>query len=236
MFINYIHIMTEPPDSSILFNAYKFIAASGWTGPDQLNLNDLSESVDSKDTAVSAVLTKQKQVNNIMQSEINRLNDKKIQLDNAQKGQKRVLMMNESNRRRQSEYISLIIAVVIVFALVIFMRFMRFYFNVLPDSIYTLAYIFLFSGLIIYSFVTYINVNSREKINYDRLDIPAPQFETSNDANERNEAALKKGNLLGVSNSNLCKGAACCTDGKTMWDKTTEKCVVEEVSGGEIVA
>jgi hypothetical protein len=220
--------MTEH-DSSILFNAYKFIAASGWTGSDQLNLAELSDSVNSKDTAVSAVMTKQKQVNNIMQSEINRLNEKKIQLDNAQKGQTRVLMMNESYRKRQSEYIKLIIAVVIVFSFVIVMRYVRAYFNVLPDSVYTLIHILLFSGVILYSFVTYINVNSREKINFDRLSLPAPDIKTSDEANELNNIALKKGNLLGVSNSNLCKGSACCSDGITQWDETTEKCIVKAV-------
>jgi hypothetical protein len=209
MFIIYIHIMSET-DSSILFNAYKYIFASGWTGavdavddgglPD---LNELQTAIRNKDDSVSAVLTKQKQVNNILQSELDRLATKKGQLDEAQKGQMRVLMMNESYRKRQAEYIKLIIAVVFVFALVIVMRYVREIFNILPDALYTLIHILLFAGLIIYSFIIYINVSSREKINFDRLDIPGPKTESTADYDKRNSDAIKSGDLLGVSDSNL---------------------------------
>jgi hypothetical protein len=224
MFIIYIHIMSET-DSSILFNAYKYIFASGWTGavdavddgglPD---LNELQTAIRNKDESVSAVLTKQKQVNNILQSELDRLATKKDQLDEAQKGQMRVLMMNESYRKRQEEYTKLIIAVVFVFALVIVMRYVREIFNILPDALYTLIHILLFAGLIIYSFIIYINVSSREKINFDRLDIPGPKTESTADYDKRNSDAIKSGDLLGVSDSNLCKGAACCAENQTFED------------------
>lgn len=212
-------------DSSILFNAYKYIFASGWTGavdavddgglPD---LNELQTAIRNKDESVSAVLTKQKQVNNILQSELDRLATKKDQLDEAQKGQMRVLMMNESYRKRQEEYTKLIIAVVFVFALVIVMRYVREIFNILPDALYTLIHILLFAGLIIYSFIIYINVSSREKINFDRLDIPGPKTESTADYDKRNSDAIKSGDLLGVSDSNLCKGAACCAENQTFED------------------
>ena len=210
-------------DSSILFNAYKYIFASGWTGAvdadDNGGLPDLPElqtAIRNKDESVSAVLTKQKQVNNILQSELDRLATKKDQLDEAQKGQMRVLMMNESYRKRQAEYTKLIIAVVFVFALVIVMRYVREIFNILPDALYTLIHILLFAGLIIYSFIIYINVSSREKINFDRLDIPGPKTESTADYDKRNSDAIKSGDLLGV--SNLCKGAACCSENQTFED------------------
>lgn len=233
MCIIYIHIMTVT-DSSILFNAYKFKATgTGVTGDkgafDENELTTLASSVKEKDNAVSAVLTKQKQVNNILTSEINRLKVKKEQIDNARQGQMRVLMMNESYRKRQAEYTKLIIAVVFVFALVIVMRYMRVFFNVLPDAVYTLLHILLFASVIIYSMITYVNVNSREKINFDRLDIPGPKTESTADFDARNAAAKLAGDLLGVSNSNLCKGAACCnptgTVDKTEWDEMTGKCI-----------
>jgi len=220
MCIIYIYIMT---DSSMLFNAYKYIFASNWSGSDGIpQLTTLQSEIKAKDRAVSAVLTKQKQVNNILQSEIDRLTVKKVQIDNAQQGQMRVLMMNESYRKRQAEYTKLIIAVVFVFALVIVMRYMRVFFNVLPDIVYTLLHILLFASVIIYSMITYVNVNSREKINFDRLDLPAPKIESTTDFDERNTAAKLAGDLLGVSNSNLCKGAACCSDTQEFTDN---KCI-----------
>lgn len=212
-------------DSSILFNAYKYIFASGWTGAvdaaDDGGLPDLPElqtAIRNKDVAVSAVLTKQKQVNNILQTELDRLSIKKEQLDEAEKGQMRVLMMNESYRKRQAEYTKITIAVVFVFALVIVMRYVREIFNILPDAVYTLIHILLFAGVIIYSVIIFINVSSREKINFDRLDIPGPKTESTADFENRNSDAIKSGDLLGVSNSNLCKGAACCADNQEFKD------------------
>jgi hypothetical protein len=236
MCIIYIHIMTA---SSILFNAYKFKATgTGVTDSpgafDEKELTDLASSVKTKDNAVSAVLTKQKQVNNILTSEINRLKVKKEQIDNARQGQMRVLMMNESYRKRQSEYMKLIIAVVVVFALVIVMRYTRVFFNVLPEAVYTLLHILLFASVIIYSMITYVNVSSREKINFDRLDIPGPKIESTADFNARNAAAKLAGDLLGVSDSDLCKGAACCTAGATEWNLIDQKCVKICTVEGEI--
>lgn len=212
-------------DSSLLFNAYKYFYAGNPTEDQKQQLTELQKSVKSKDVAVSAVLTKQKQVNNILQSELNRLNMKKVQLDNAQKGQMRVLMMNESYRKRQAEYMKLIIAVVFVFALVIVMRYMRVFFNVLPDIVYTSLHILLFAIVIIYAMIIYVNVNSREKINFDRLHLPGPKIVSTAELANRDTAAKLAGDLLGISDSNLCKGAACCTDGVTKWDETTRKCI-----------
>ena len=67
-------------------------------------------------------------------------------------------------------------------------------------------------------FFIFINVSSREKINFDRLDIPGPKTESTADFDKRNTAAIKSGDLLGVSNSNLCKGAACCADNQEFKD------------------
>ena len=118
-------------------------------------------------------------MNNILQTELDRLSIKKEQLDEAEKGQMRVLMMNESYRKRQAEYTKITIAVVFVFAVVIIMRYMREIFNILPDAVYTLLHILLFAGVIIYSVIIFINVSSREKINFDRLDIPGPKTEST---------------------------------------------------------
>jgi len=119
----------------------------------------------------------------------------------------------------------LIIAVVIVFALVLIMRYMRVYFNVLPELVYTLLHILLFVSVIIYSGVIYVNVSSREKINFDRLSIPGPIIEDVGVLSARDNAAKLSGNLLGISDSDLCKGAACCTKGVTRWDEQTRRCI-----------
>jgi hypothetical protein len=189
------------------------------------NLNAIRDSVAQHDASLNATLTKQSQVDDLLTDEINRLNAKDNQIKEAQEGQKRVLMLNESYRMRQAEYTKLIIASVFVFAIVILIKYTRTFFDVLPDAVYTLIHIILFSALIIYAMLIYINVSSREKTNFNRLDIPTPDVVKSAE-DKRNEKRKKAGYLMGVSDSDLCKGAACCNDG-TEWNEETGRCTTQ---------
>lgn len=211
-------------NNSMLFNTMKF-QLSGTPSTDDYNfdLSNIHNSVAQHDAKLNATLTKQSQVDALLNAEIARLNAKESQIKEAQEGQKRVLMLNESYRMRQAEYTKLIIASVFVFAIVILIKYTRTFFDVLPDAVYTLIHIILFSALIIYAMVIYINVSSREKTNFNRLDIPTPDVVKSAE-DKRNEKRKKAGYLMGVSDSDLCKGAACCNDG-TEWNKETGKCI-----------
>ena len=210
-------------DNSMLFNTMKFQLSGTESSDNDYNfsLDNILDSIGDQDSKLTATLTKQSQVNGLLQAEIDRLNEKDDQIDQAQAGQKRVLMLNESYRMRQAEYTKLIIASVFVFAIVILIKYTRTFFNVLPDAVYTLIHILLFSGLIIYAMVIYMNVSSREKTNFNRLDIPTPDVVLS-DEDKRANKRRQRGDLMGLNNSDLCRGAACCSDGQIFTDG---KCV-----------
>lgn len=210
-------------DNSMLFNTMKFQLSGTGTGSNgyDFSLGNILTSVNGQDSRLNATLTKQRQVNSLLQAEIDRLNEKDDQIDQAQAGQKRVLMLNESYRMRQAEYTKLIIASVFVFAIVILIKYTRAFFDVLPDAVYTLIHILMFSGLIIYAMVIYMNVSSREKTNFNRLDIPTPDVVLS-DEDKRANKRKQRGDLMGLNNSDLCRGAACCSDGQEFKDG---KCV-----------
>lgn len=211
-------------DNSMLFNTLKFQLSGTGTGDDgyDFNLNDILNSIGQHDARLNATLTKQSQVNQLLNDEIERLEKKETQIEDAQAGQKRVLMLNESYRMRQAEYTKLIIASVFVFAIVILIKYTRAFFDVLPDAVYTLIHILMFSALIIYAMVIYINVSSREKTNFNRLDIPTPDVVKSAE-DKRRQKRKDAGYLTGISDSELCRGAACCSDEQT-FDAGTGKC------------
>ena len=85
----------------------------------------------------------------------------------------------------------------------------------------------MFSGLIIYAMVIYIKISSREKTNFNRLDIPSPHV--AKDAAEKLYEKRKNAGYLGVNYSDLCIGAACCnpdaTVNPTEWHDGIKKCV-----------
>ena len=212
-------------NNSMLFNTMKFqLSGTPSTDDYDFNLDNIYNSVAQHDAKLNATLTKQSDVKNLLDSEISRLESKNSQIEQAQEGQRRVLMLNESYRMRQAEYTKLIIASAFVFAIVILIKYLRASFTILPDTVYTLIHILMFSALIIYAMVIYINVSSREKTNFNRLDIPTPDVVKSAE-DKRNEKRKEAGYLMGVSDSDLCKGAACCND-DTEWDDATGKCKV----------
>ena len=202
-------------DNSMLFNTLKFQLSGTGTGEGgfDISLNDILNSIGQKDADLNATLTKQSQVNQLLNDEIERLEKKETQIEDAQAGQKRVLMLNESYRMRQAEYTKLIIASVFVFAIVILIKYTRAFFDVLPDAVYTLIHIILFSALIIYAMLIYVNVSSREKTNFNRLDIPTPDVVKSAE-DKRRQKRKDAGYLTGISDSELCRGAACCSGGQ----------------------
>lgn len=207
--------MSDPSNNSMLFNTMKFQLSgigSGNSGFD-ISLNNIYNSIAGQDSKLNAALTKQQQVNDLLTNEITRLETKENQIKQAQDGQKRVLMLNESYRMRQAEYTKLIIASVFVFAIVILIKYTRAFFDVLPDAVYTLIHIILFSALIIYAMLIYVNVSSREKTNFNRLDIPTPDVVKSAE-DKRRQKRKDAGYLTGISDSELCRGAACCSDGQ----------------------
>jgi uncharacterized protein YhaN len=203
----------------MLFNTLKFQLSGTGTGDDgyDFNLNDILNSIGQHDARLNATLTKQSQVDDLLNAEIGRLEKKETQIEDAQAGQKRVLMLNESYRMRQAEYTKLIIASVFVFAIVILIKYLRASFTILPDTVYTLIHIILFSALIIYAMVIYINVSSREKTNFNRLNIPTPDVVKSAE-DKRRQKRKDAGYLTGISDSELCRGAACCSVGQTFVD------------------
>ena len=207
----------------MLFNTMKFQLSGTESSDNDYNfsLDNILDSIGDQDSKLTATLTKQKQVDELLQAEIGRLNEKEEQIEEARDGQKRVLMLNESYRMRQAEYTKLIIAIVFVFAIVILIKYTRTFFNVLPDAVYTLIHILMFSGLIIYAMVIYMNVSSREKTNFNRLDIPTPDVVLS-DEDKRANKRRQRGDLMGLNNSDLCRGAACCSGAQTFTDG---KCV-----------
>ena len=148
----------------------------------------------------------------ILDIENDRLGDKASAIENANKGKMRVLQLNESYRKRQSAYMNIIILIVFVLAVVICLKFISRRFGIIPDAINSLIHMLMFSGVIIYGMVTFMSVHGREMANYDRLDIPGPEIDTDAALAARRQKAIDSGNLLGVNNSSMCKGAVCCND------------------------
>ena len=191
------------------------------------NLNKISTAMSSNTSG--NVLAQQSGVDSIVNTEMNRLNDKKQTIDSAISTQQRMMQMNDSYTKRQTQYTKILVAIVVGIVLLIFMSYISFAF---PEwkALATIADIFIIVSVFIFCFWTYYYLISRDPIYYDQLNIQQIPFpSTSNGAS----GTVGSSPALDVSgSSSTCVGPACCSISKnTKWDSSNNICVKESFTG-----
>jgi hypothetical protein len=175
--------------------------------------------------------------NAIFIDEKNRLEAKAQEIASASTGQKRVIQLNESYRKRTAAYTKAIVAIVMALAIVVILKVVQGYIPI-PEVVLTLVYILLLSLSILYAASVAFEVVNRDKTNYDRLDVPPPVIPTESEKERDKEKAAGMGDLLGTL-PGMCIGDNCCAPGTKYdsdegkccpkdtpkWDSATNKCV-----------
>ena len=191
------------------------------------NLNQISTAMSSNTSG--NVLAQQSGVDSIVNTEINRLNEKKQTIDSAISTQQRMMQMNDSYTKRQKEYTKMLVVIVVGIVLMIFMSYISFAF---PEwsALATIVDVLIIVTVFIFCFWTYYYLISRDTIYYDQLNIhqiPFPQ--TSNGASGTVGSSI----VLDISGSDsTCVGPACCSIAKnTTWDSSHNVCVKESFAG-----
>ena len=90
-----------------------------------------------------------------------------------------------------------------------------------------LCVIIIIIGLLLCYYI-YLDIESRDKVNFDELNLGNPSLLSPNDIARKQQSAGKNGDLLGSINLGYCVGAACCCDASgTVWDSNQSMCVVK---------
>jgi hypothetical protein len=168
------------------------------------------------------VMTNQKQMSDIVNTELTRLTQKKQSIDNAISTKERVTVLNDSYRLRYLEYTKML--GVIILALVCFLLLFigGKYVPFIPSIVIDIIYIFLFVGTCIVLFNIYAGIQRRNKLYFDRLNLEPPNKQTPDQVAANKKAAGLSGNLLGSISG--CIGKDCCSDG-TYWDIESARCL-----------
>lgn len=199
-------------------------------------INNLNTKLDRLGTALTdsnadtnALLLQQNTINNILNTEDARLESKKSSIDDAISGQKRLIQLNDTYRKRYSAYNNLILIIVLALIIIIALIFLNKIFPFIPEFVYTLLYIIILSGTAIYSWFVISDIQKRDKLDYDKHTRPAPA--TADELKKNAEKAAKAGDLLASIDASLgCKSEGCCTVG-TKWSATDNKCIPDCATG-----
>uniref|UniRef100_A0A6C0JQ83 Uncharacterized protein n=1 Tax=viral metagenome TaxID=1070528 RepID=A0A6C0JQ83_9ZZZZ len=183
------------------------------------NLNSLYRSYREADASTDAVLTQQSKVKEIVDSEFKRLTDKKKSVDNSLVGQKRIIELNNSNRLRQQGYTKLLVIFIITLVLFVLLIILSKNITFIPQIFFELIAIIIISISIYLAFNTFLDIQSRSKMDFNKLDIPEIKNISGNTIASGSETNL-------MSSLNVCITSDCCGP-ETKWDILQNKCVKE---------
>jgi hypothetical protein len=177
-------------------------------------------------------------VNNVINAENTRLQAKKDGIDAAYATQQRTIVLNQSyaSRMRAWSYLITILAIAIVISIVLMNAK-----NIIPPSIADLLIVVVMSIAIIWAYLVYVDINTRDRNDYNTLSMDStrlvnPNSISSGSQQSANKIATDKANanlsakdqyssLLG-GGASTCQGAECCpTTGNWKYDVQSNKCI-----------
>jgi len=174
-------------------------------------LNSIAANVGDKTVASNDLINKQNEVKGILDKETQYLKTKEEDINAATQGQKRLIHFNQSYSEKYKTFNKISFAVIFAFVLIIGLIYQQKWFDMIPEFINTLLYIVIFACLIIYIMFILIEVASRDKMDYDKINIPGPNVMTDSEILKARNKLIRDGKLSDL--SDVCKGGECCSDG-----------------------
>jgi hypothetical protein len=190
----------------------------------QGNNFQLSQNFNDQRTRISQILTNQSQVSNIVNTELERLKDKKTSVDQAIIGQQRIVTLNDNYRQRYAQYINIIVVICITLVLIIGLITLENTFTFIPSYVFETLMAFIFIGGLYLCYVFYSLIQSRSNMDFNKLNLPGPVSLSPAQLEAQKQAAAKSGNLLGTINLYGCIGPECCGN-NTQWDSGNSICL-----------
>lgn len=185
--------------------------------------NQLSEMYNSLLGTGVKVLDHQSEMYDIVKMEKSRLEEKKQSIDGALDGQRRSIQLNESYRERYAQYVKMILIFIGTLVAFIVLMFLARTFTLIPSIFFEVISVPIILLGLYMMYLVYVDIQSRDKLYFDKLDLAGPKIITPDEIARSQEAAAKKGNLLGTINIGGCVGPACC-DSTTIWDAGNSVC------------
>jgi hypothetical protein len=174
--------------------------------------------------STDAVLDHQNKMMDIVNTEKQRLQNKKDSVDNVIYGQKRAVELNNSNRLKQHGYTGLLIILIITLVLFIGIMMLSSYLPFVPQVFFDLLSIIVISTGIYMSLYTFFDIESRSNMNFNELDLPGLSNTVA--GNARAQGTGNWEDLLGGING--CMTDSCCGP-DTQWDQGNNVCVPSSI-------
>lgn len=197
------------------------------------NYNKVVKSYSNIDSSYDVVLQNQNTLANIINTEQDRLEEKKELVDTSIFEQKRAQSLNESYRQKYNYYIYIIVAVISLFVSFIVIGEISKTITFIPSIIYDLLYIASISVVGFFIYFTMLDIARRDHMDFSKINVNPPK-ELSADESEKQ----RDSNYGGVDMMpKFCVGSDCCNpddvNDPTIWDIKTGRCVIPPAASPE---
>lgn len=189
----------------------------GYVNDVQNKLKSLSGQFQDANTSSQAVLAHQQQMLDIVNAERERLEEKKQLVDSADMQQQHVMVLNNTYRKKYTDYTKVVIVSVIGIGVFILLRMMGNFLQV-PEWIVVLLHIANILICMIVITTIYATIQSRDRIDYDKLNLPPPN---TGPASSASSTDISNASLFGQ----FCWGEQCCdSNNGVVWDERLGMC------------
>jgi hypothetical protein len=192
----------------------------------QTGLGNLWATTSNSASAATSSLNHQNDMISIIDQENQRLQAKKQQISGAVANTQRTIALNESYRKRQVQFIYIILLLILGLLIYMFLRNIQLFFPFIPSFIVEFLTILTMGAIFIYIVFLLRNISLRSNTNFDELNLPPPVINTAEDVEAKRNAAMNIGDVLGsIGYGNSCIGESCCDTSVSQWNMGTMKCV-----------
>jgi len=168
----------------------------------------------------------------VIKTEKNRLERKKDNIVSQAENAERMILLNQSYQQRQKKYLMLIMIFILTFAICAVIIFLQERLDFKKSTLDMLMIAVVAIGFIS-AYFTYDDIQSRDKINFNKLSMDHVGIKDPNKIEERVQEMKKEGKITNAK-SGTCYGPSCCTYSNLteVGDKTSgtfwngEKCEV----------
>jgi hypothetical protein len=186
----------------------------------QNKMKGLSKQFDDANTSGAAVLDHQKKMIGIVNDEQDRLLKKKQLIDAADAEQQRLILLNETYRKKYAQYTKIVIIIVIALIIYLLIQFASSFFSESISDWAVILYAIDIVVAIVFIIYVYADIYSRSNINYDEITMPPPN--TTSTTGGGFDASKSKFGNFGLT----CYGKNCCAPG-TVWDDKRLICTTQ---------
>jgi len=175
----------------------QFPTTPPFTGTLNTDIDNLNDKLTGIQNNSRDVLTKQEEMQKIVNAEASRLISKKQSVDNAYSSQIRATYMNNNIQKRYNAFLQILFVVVIVLIISFFLSIIGNYFPIIPSFLLNILYIGLFSFLIIYCLSIYSEIQKHDKMDFDKLYLNIPTVGNGIDISDNSNNNLTDNDLKG---------------------------------------